>query len=559
MSFAEETNLATYRLQIKPYIQPFERRLALLEIQSICGRSPSPARSVGEKDTAFSIETSLPRGELVNRLTYWEWVQHDLTRQTLREATVNAVRNGVPFRGIQRQLPFNVDVPLPNRRCLRYGTHGLHEYRGKFFPQLVRALINIGKVPDRGVVADPMCGSGTTLVEASLMDHTALGLDINPLSVLMSKAKCDVLGIQPEHLVRGYEGLRDRILSEKPHRTTEHARYLHSLPRQDQNYLGLWFAPQVLADLESIVGAIYEERAGAIRAFFLVALSNILRRVSWQKDDDLRVRREVTPDVDTDPVREFLEELGRSVRCVLAFLWQEHGVSLGKVHVEEGDARNMDVSWCSWRGKVDAIITSPPYATALPYLDTDRLSLIYLQLLTRSLHRKRDQVMIGNREVTERQRRDLWDRFGRDRQLLPMNVVTLVEKIRQRNAKTDAGFRRRNLPALLSKYFLDMTTVLAGMLEIMKAGAPAYVVVGSNHTVAGGERIEIPTAHLLEEIAKTLGFDVDEAIPMEMLVSRDIFRKNAGPSEHILCLRKPAQKYPHRFREFGTLSVHCAR
>ena len=56
------------------------------------------------------------------------------------------------------------------------------------------------------------------------------------------------------------------------------------------------------------------------------------------------------------------------------------------------------------KGKIDAIINVPPYATALPYLDTDRLSLCYLGLLSRPEHRQRDQDMIGNREISEGQR-----------------------------------------------------------------------------------------------------------------------------------------------------------
>ena len=37
---------------------------------------------------------------------------------------------------------------------------------------------------------DPMCGSGTTLVEARLSDRTAYGLDMNPLSVFITDVKC---------------------------------------------------------------------------------------------------------------------------------------------------------------------------------------------------------------------------------------------------------------------------------------------------------------------------------------------------------------------------------
>ena len=39
------------------------------------------------------------------------------------------------------------------------------------------------------VVLDPFCGCGTTLVEAKLHNRKAIGVDLNPIAVLMSKAK----------------------------------------------------------------------------------------------------------------------------------------------------------------------------------------------------------------------------------------------------------------------------------------------------------------------------------------------------------------------------------
>jgi site-specific DNA-methyltransferase (cytosine-N4-specific) len=185
------------------------------------------------------------------------------------------------------------------------------------------------------------------------------------------------------------------------------------------------------------------------------------------------------------------------------------------------------------------VITSPPYATALPYLDTDRLSLCYLGLLPRPEHRRRDHQMIGNREVTEGLRRAYLARFEKDGKLLPKAVATLVAKIERLNEGTGVGFRRKNLPALLSNYFFDMRDVLSGIFDILKPGGFAFVVVGNNHTIAGGQRIDIETANLLAETAKLLKFEVGHSIPMEMLVSRDIFKNNAMATEEILFLRKP--------------------
>ncbi|MBZ0297287.1 MAG: hypothetical protein K8L99_32305, partial [Anaerolineae bacterium] len=60
------------------------------------------------------------------------------------------------------------------------------------------------------------------------------------------------------------------------------------------------------------------------------------------------------------------------------------------------------------------------------------------------------------------------------------------------------------------------------------------------HTIAGGQRIDIPTDVLLGQLGESVGLCLERAIPMEMLVSRDIFKKNAGSAETILCFRQSA-------------------
>jgi len=525
--------------RMKPYIQPFERTLALSELSALSHATPTLLHTQAQPPILFSIPPVVEPATLARHLAYWETVEGDhtyLTTQVLRERTLNLVRNGVPTKEIPQLLLLD-DLALPNRRCLRYGTHGIHEYRGKFFPQLVRSLLNIANLPMRAIVADPMCGSGTTNVEAVLADFQGLGLDMNPLSVLMARTKCALLSIDPQLLTSAYERIRAQLIR-SPGKRNARLTYFASLPADDQDYLSGWFSEQVLQDLDELARAI-QSADEPIRDFFWLCLSNIIRSVSWQKDDDLRVRKEVRLDAEIDPIREFLEEMGRSVRVVLAFLYHSKESCLGSFDIAEGDARDLPRAWSGWKGRIDTIITSPPYATALPYLDTDRLSLCYLGLLSRPRHRQRDQHMIGNREISEKQRSLYWNAFQTEREKLPPSASALVQKVSTLNSKIEVGFRRRNLPALLTKYFMDMQKVFAGMVAVLRPGSPAYVVIGNNHTIAGGERVEIETANLLVDIAKAVGMVSERRIPMEMLVSRDIFRKNAVASEEILCFRTP--------------------
>lgn len=531
-------------LRLKPYIQPFERELAFREIVTLAGAAPEKAT---DDRNVFLLNTLVSRDNLANRLTYWECIRDDsgstITTQSLRESTVNLVRNGIALDKLEQSLPFNGDVPLPNRRCLRYGTHGIHEYRGKFFPQLVRSLINISGVQPGEVVADPMSGSGTTVAEAILANCIGRGLDMNPLSVLLGNTKASLLTANSTALAEGYTQLREELMSTEAMAPIQ-LRQLKSLPAEDQAYLAGWFSEDVFQGLDEIIQAIERLTDGHAISLARIALSNIIRSVSWQKNDDLRVRKEIRFDVEIDPKKEFLEEIGRSVRAVLAFLYQNGPTTNANFEIIEGDARRCGKIW--GENSVDVIITSPPYATALPYLDTDRLSLCYLGLLPRPEHRNRDKEMIGNREVTEKLRKEYWTKYQADKHILPISITSLIDKIDELNSGARVGFRRRNLPALLAKYFFDMRDVIEGMKYSLKPGRFAFVVVGNNHTIAGGHRVDIQTASLLQDIARDIGFEVADPLSMEMLVSRDIFKGNAMGSEDIIVFKKPLTDTSHQ-------------
>ena len=525
---------------MKEHIQPFERRLALQELRAMTSGPVIPANGDYETASVFSISPMNDVNGLRESLAYWHWVGNNsqgLTAQLRGEATQRIARTrnqcDISSATISDLVPSN----LPTRRSLRYATHGLHEYRGKFFPQLVRASMNIAQLRRDAVVLDPMCGSGTTLVEARLAGRSCFGIDMNPLSVFITEVKCQALELRPESLTEAYLRLEEGVRA--PLACRGKLKWSASLASRDQAYLERWFSHQAIVELDHIEETISELPAEAvIKDFYRVALSNILRRVSCQKDDDLRVRREERDVAPGEVVEFFLEEAIRSAQTVAAFLAERGHTKLGTYGVCEGDVRRATNMLPHMVGTIDAVITSPPYATALPYIDTDRLSLIYLGLLPRQQHKARDTMMIGNREVSPRERVDYWASYEASRSLLPESTCALIEQIDQLNKEEPAGFRRKNLSALLAKYFFDMRQAIEQTFALLRPGGSMVLVVGNNRTTAGRRRIEIKTPDHLAMIADSIGFNIVDDTPMEMLVSRSIFRKNAIPSERILRFEK---------------------
>ncbi len=64
--------------------------------------------------------------------------------------------------------------------------------QSKFHPQMIKAIMNIIGLKKNDIVLDPMCGSGTTNVEAALMGINSVGVDISPFCILMASVKARV-------------------------------------------------------------------------------------------------------------------------------------------------------------------------------------------------------------------------------------------------------------------------------------------------------------------------------------------------------------------------------
>lgn len=510
------TDTTTVKLERKPYLQPFENELAMRELSALL----DPDDEIIEEYGLHLVRTTKTEDFLRQHLTYWQRVGRVNLEPTLQKS-LEFTQNGI--------IQTNERRDLHNARRLRYGPHDLHEYRGKFFPQLVRSLINIAQIPAGAVVLDPMCGSGTAPCEAIAAGRIAIGADLNPLSVLIAGVKASLPSEDPKEFATATA----RYMAKFKFASTPPSNIWNE---DDLRYLGMWFDPAAIDDLAAIVREIRAIRRPLYRDFFKVCLSNIIRSVSWQKATDLRVRKEVRPYEQGTAITRFIEEARGQIDRIYPYLCvlprATHNPSLD---IRHGNAVNVEELFPEYKNKVDLLVTSPPYATALPYLDTDRLSLIVLGLLSRKCHKKAEASMVGTREVSERERREAWATYEQRRAELPTEIAALIDGIAAHNHGEGVGFRRRNLPALLGKYFLDMLDAMRSAHALMKPGATGYYVVGNNSTVVDGEKIEIPTDRFLFILGAAAGWNCLEQIPMELLVSRDIFRLNRGSSETILC------------------------
>lgn len=521
---------------------PYEKVLAQREVAVLFKREPLVSTS------GLVIETSANWAPDANQMTYFQEVTAaNGDRVIPMQAVLEASLNG----GTQPHLPTMGESRTLRRQVTRYSAHGLHEYRGKFNPQIVRAIGNILGLKAGDWVLDPFCGSGTTLVEAAHIGWNAMGVDINPLGVQIAQAKLAALRIPTAQLTAHCDLLKQRLTARIAGIEFDEAltdSQLQQIGGTDWEkrlpslaYLRAWFTESVLAQLAAILSEIDKLALPESQLIFTMILSNILRDVSLQAPEDLRIRRRKSPPPNMPAILLFLAAIVShtspilKARQVLSAPGATQTALLGDIR--EGYAlikRRYPLA------KFHAAITSPPYATALPYIDAQRLSLVVLGLIEADQIRQVEKCLIGNREITTGARQQTESLISNNADGLPDDCLSLCQKMLTALHDSEDGFRRRNMPALMYQYFRDMAAMFGQVYPLLQSQAKFVLVVGPNKTRLGGEEFVIDTPQLLASLAGQHGFVLREALDLDTYPRYDVHRANSICSEKLLIFEAQA-------------------
>jgi site-specific DNA-methyltransferase (cytosine-N4-specific) len=220
---------------------------------------------------------------------------------------------------------------------------GVHPYPAKFIPEIPRKLIQTYRPAEGLSLLDPFCGSGTTLTEAQVAGLPSIGIDLNPIAVMMSRVKTSPL---PEGVGRSLSEVVELA-------QLEVAPALPEIPRLDH-----WFRPEVQAAIAVLATAI-GTRGGAARDILRLALSSIIVRVSNQESDTryAAVQKAVGRD---DVFRQFVRAAWRIVEALRA-----RPTPLPEAVVIEADVLDLDPAVIN--RPVGLVVTSPPYPNAYEY------------------------------------------------------------------------------------------------------------------------------------------------------------------------------------------------
>ena len=261
-----------------------------------------------------------------------------------------------------------------------YGSHGWHRYVGRFPPHVIRALLNHFGADSSSVVCDPFVGSGTTAVECRLLGIPFVGVEICPLSAMITRTKAafpndpEALLNLSQKFISFYEATWKHFVVKRDVSKISHRSILEREGNAIPPFTNVerWFSKEALLGA-SIAVEFGMAQEGFNREAVLLALSSKMRSIGNVDVDVVRAEYRKTPRTNVDVAKLVARQLRKMAKDISASL-TSHSELIGTksaITVHEGSVLDIDLG----KESVSHIITSPPYGIeAISYLRTHLLS-----------------------------------------------------------------------------------------------------------------------------------------------------------------------------------------
>ncbi|MBI3599313.1 MAG: DNA adenine methylase [Nitrospinae bacterium] len=373
-------------------------------------------------------------------------------------------------------------------------THSIHPYPAMMIPQVAGRLINMYARP-KAVVLDPFSGSGSVLLEAFIRGYDSYGIDINPLSLLISKVKTTPLNYK--RLQHTLEKIMTKVTVVK---RTKHPIFFN---------IDYWFKSEVVSKLSVLKDAISSIRDKEIKDFFKVVFSLTVRASSNTRNGEFKLYR-----IDEEKLNGFkplvfetFKERAEKNIDGMDDLWEQFKNNKTAANILNEDTRHKTSIPDS---AVDIVVTSPPYGdskTTVAYGQFSRLSLQWLgfngedlDIDNRSLGGKLD---INNLHLA----------YTSPNLKYALDLISRIDKKRARD---------------VAAFYIDLNKCFIELSRVLKKGGFLCMVVG-NRTVKG---IQLPTDEIVADFGESTGFrhleTIIRKIPNKRMPSKNSPTNKAG-------------------------------
>jgi hypothetical protein len=299
----------------------------------------------------------------------------------------------------------NICSPKRNSRD-QSGWEAFFPYYAGYPEAFARALLSSAQLPTDGVVLDPWNGSGTTTYTASLLGLRSSGFDLNPVMIIVARAR-----LLPPPEADKIEPLAREIVR---------LALLDNTPNNDDEPLSWWFAGNTSTSIRAIERSLRNQlvremtltptgieldHISGLAATFYVALFSVCRKLNsrFLASNPTWLRRPKAGEPKIDVPRQYIEESLfanlRGLALVLANRRHPPFADQGAAEVRLIDTTTVDLEPSS----IDLILTSPPYCTRIDYTAATRIELAVLAPLLPTVPEELSRQMIGSTRVPARE------------------------------------------------------------------------------------------------------------------------------------------------------------
>ena len=396
---------------------------------------------------------------------------------------------------------------------IKENTHCYHNYPAMMIPQIANRLINIyGK--NAKTLFDSYCGTGTSLVEASLKGIDSIGTDLNPMARLIAKAKTTTIDLQILDLYL-------KEFNDFSFALNFGIKKNHTIISVDFKNIDFWFKKNTKEKLESIKSFINNIKDERVKKFFLVAFSETIRESSLTRNSEFKLYRmseKQRDKFDPDVFGIINNKLARNRIGLKDFIERKKTKTKTSVYGfnSSENIEKIDID------SIDIVVTSPPYGdsrTTVAYGQFSRLSNQWLGINDAS--QIDNQLMGGQRKNIKKTGVRIIDTF--------------VEKVESKDKK-----RAKDVYS----FYEDYSKSIANVSKVIKKSGYACYVVGNRRV----KDITLPTDEITKCLFQEYGFEYKNTfirnIPNKRMPSKNSPTNETGKkaatmnNEYIVVMQK---------------------
>ena len=418
----------------------------------------------------------------------------------------------------------------------REHVHMLFQYPAMMVPQMQRKLLElfIEWDPTIRTVYDPFMGSGTVMTESMLQGRDFIGTDINPLAILIARAKSGTF--DSNMLQADLSNILDECNRSQPDLDVP------EFPNIDK-----WFAPEVKDQLSQLRHAIVKCPHVRSRRFWWITLAETVRLSCNSRTSTVKLHIRPENELRSRPsALGLFRNIARRNLQVLKEqrqLLHDRQCLLNNTYTGQIRLQSADVRKSVWPLSADLMITSPPYGdnhTTVTYGQASYLPLRWID--------RRDIGGISDRSIAEcvenTHRIDTLSLGGSRRKYGQRTQHVLAMLERSPTLREIEVQLRSTLPERwrrVSTFYADLDESIDTILQnVRPLGLLAWIV--GDRTVGGKS---IPMGRILNDLVGDR-VDLVAALPRRIPPTRKRMAPNngTGPTvrmETVVVMRKTAE------------------